>query len=65
MPRVDAATLQQVAAAFLEYEAELAASKLSASAKRAYVYEAAKFVRWLNGDCVPGSRLWSPAMPKG
>jgi len=42
---------------FDEYKAEVENSPLSASSKNDYVLFAEQFVRWIDGDFIPGGTL--------
>jgi hypothetical protein len=53
---VSSKTLEEVEAAYREYEHEVHASKMKASTKRTYLLHSENFVRWLKGEFTPGRR---------
>lgn len=55
--QIRAEALREVEEALERYEAEVQASRLSASAKETYLGHTRHFVRWLKGDFVPGGTL--------
>lgn len=55
--QVSKTALSEVEAALKEYCAEVMASDLSAASQAIYIDQASNFVRWVNGEFTPGSRL--------
>ena len=54
--RVSSKALQEIEAAFREYEREVESSNMMPSTKKTYLLHAEHFVRWLKDDFVPGAR---------
>ena len=57
MPQVSAQAFHEVERALARYLEEVEATELRPSAKRTYELHATTFVRWLEDDFVPGSRI--------
>ncbi len=53
---VSSKTLEEVEAAYREYEHEVHASKMKASTKPTYLLHSENFVRLLKGEFTPGRR---------
>ena len=49
-------TLREVEDALHEYEKEVHSSEMTDSTKRTYLLHTRNFVRWLQGEFVPGAR---------
>ena len=54
--QISTAALFEVQAALREYCTAVETSELTLSAQATYIDQADNFVRWLNGDFIPGSR---------
>ena len=57
MAKLDQQTLRIIQDALKRYEQEVEATGLQLSSKHTYILHARHFVRWLDDDFVPGSRL--------
>ena len=55
--RVSPESLRQVQNALDAYKKEVNDTDLAPATKQTYIQHADSFVRWLNGDFKPGSRL--------
>lgn len=54
--RVSSKTLQEIEAAFREYEREVESTNITPSTKQTYLLHSENFVKWLKGEFVPGGR---------
>jgi hypothetical protein len=57
MARISSTALQEIIIAFQRYENEVEKSKLQESTKRTYLLHSHNFVRWIEGDFIPGGKL--------
>jgi hypothetical protein len=55
--QISLAALSEVQAALKKYCAVILSSDLSPSSQDSYIDQADRFVRWIRGDFIPGSRM--------
>lgn len=55
--RASARSISKIWILFTEYERVVNDSKLSPSSKVDYIMFAAQFIRWIDGDFIPGGTL--------
>jgi len=57
VPNLSQETLEIIRSAWQSYEATVQGTQLMPNAKETYIRYAERFVRWLEGDFVPGAKL--------
>lgn len=59
MAKLSAAALREIEAALAQYEEQVRSTHLAPDTVKTYVLHARNFVRWLNGEFVPGRGIAS------